>query len=59
MKVSYKVIPVTLSTKHLLIVNNDCYSNLLIFFHYFREKKNYIGQLKHERGLYLRHIQRH
>lgn len=61
MKVSYKVIPVTFSTKHLLTIKNVCYSNLLnyVLFFIISEKKNYIGQLKHERGLYLRHIQRH
>ena len=60
MKVSYKVTAVTLSTEHVLMVRSDCYGNLLNygFFRYFREK-NYIGQMKHERGLYLRHIQRH
>lgn len=53
---SHEVRPITFCTKHLLIVENDCGGNLpkLHFFHHFTEKKNYINQSKHERGLYLR-----
>lgn len=56
----HEAMPITFSTKHLLMVENDCYGNLskLCFF-LISEKKNHIDQLKHERGLYLRHKQRH
>lgn len=52
---------ITFSIKHILIVKSDCYGNLseLCGFLFIISEKNYIEQLKHERGLYLRHIQRH
>ena len=42
-------------------MKSDCYGNLseLCGFLFIISEKNYIEQLKHERGLYLRHIQRH